>query len=51
MDAKARHAPKNFVNDLLSEARGLLPESAAIVDEGEQELLKALEEEEASNAK
>jgi len=51
MDAKARHASKNVINDLLAEARGLLPETAANTDEIQQELLKAVKQEEALNAK
>jgi len=51
MEAKARHASKNVINDLLAEARGLLPETAANAEETQQELLKAVEQEEALNAK
>ena len=51
MDANARHVQKNVINDLLSEARGLLPETAANADETRRELLNAVEQEEALNAR
>jgi hypothetical protein len=49
MDAKACGEPRNIINDLLSEAKGLLPASAAHANETEQELLEAVEKEEALN--
>jgi hypothetical protein len=47
MDAKACCEPRNIINDLLSEAKGLLPASAANANETEQELLEAVEKHDA----
>jgi hypothetical protein len=51
MDAKARHEPKNVINDLLSEAKGLLPANAPNADKTEQQLLEAIEKEQSLNSK